>query len=104
ASSVASSTASSVLSRRKSKIEEKHKNNEAIIDENNEHYNLLSSALTKRRRALTWGQKNKVVVAYEKFTCVRKGKTTERTRKCPSPSCQLLSVITDNRDIVLDIE
>jgi len=59
----------------------------------------------KSLRALTWGKKNAVVLSLDKFSCVRKGKTTERTLKNNSPSSRLLSIITNVRgNESLDIE
>lgn len=59
----------------------------------------------KSHRALTWGKKNSVVLALDKFTCVRKGKTTERTMRNSSPGSRLLSIMTNVRgNESLDIE
>jgi len=69
-----------------------------------QNHNLLSSASSKRRLALTWGNKTKVVVGLEKFTCVRKGKGSDRTKRSTSPASHLLSVLTDDPNISLDIE
>ena len=61
--------------------------------------------LDKSLRALTWGKKNAVMLSLDKFTCVRKGKTTERTVRNSSPSSRLLSIITSVRgNESLDIE
>ena len=56
--------------------------------------NLLLHDNDKSLRALTWGKKNAVTLSLDKFTCVRKGKTTERTIRNSSPSSRLLSIIT----------
>jgi hypothetical protein len=60
---------------------------------------------SKTHRALTWGKKNAVIVSLDKFTCVRKGKTTDRTVRNSSPGSRLLSIITTVRgNESLDIE
>jgi kinesin family protein C2/C3 len=57
----------------------------------------------KQMMALTWGHKKTVPLL--QFTQVRKGKTTERTKRNPNPSGKLLSLITnDRRHGSLDIE
>lgn len=67
--------------------------------------NLLAKTLTKRSRALMWGNKKKVVLSLERFIAVRKGKTTQRTKKNIAPSSRLLSIITDSKEHPsLDIE
>jgi hypothetical protein len=76
----------------------------ATTEDDMQSHTLLSSALSKRRRALTWGNKTKVAVGVEKFTCVKKGKSTDRTRRSASPATHLLSVLTDDINISLDIE
>ena len=63
----------------------------------------------KSNRALTWGKKNAVTLSLDKFTCVKKGKCTERTIRNSSPSNRLLSImcINDVRGVSsesLDIE
>jgi hypothetical protein len=59
----------------------------------------------RSHRALTWGKKNAVVLSLDKFTCVRKGKTTERTMRNSSPGSRLLSIMTNVRgNESLDIE
>jgi hypothetical protein len=59
----------------------------------------------KSHRALTWGKKNAVILSLDKFTCVRKGKTTERTLRNSSSSSRLLSIMTNVRgNESLDIE
>jgi hypothetical protein len=57
----------------------------------------------KQFMALTWGHKKTVPLLH--FIQVRKGKTTERTKRNPNPSGKLLSLITnDRRHGSLDIE
>ncbi len=57
------------------------------------------------RRALTWGKKKDVVLPLDRFISVRKGKTTERTRRNTSPATRLLSLISDDPEHPsLDIE
>jgi len=59
----------------------------------------------KSLRALTWGKKNSVTISLDRFVCVRKGKTTERTMRNACPSSRLLSIVTkDPRHESLDIE
>jgi len=59
----------------------------------------------RSHRALTWGKKNAVVLSLDKFTCVRKGKTTDRTLRNSSPGSRLLSIMTNVRgNESLDIE
>mmetsp|Transcript_14437 Transcript_14437/g.22555 ORF Transcript_14437/g.22555 Transcript_14437/m.22555 type:complete len:1430 (-) Transcript_14437:136-4425(-) len=59
----------------------------------------------KSRRALTWGKKRECKLPLDRFVCVRKGKTTSRTKRNPSPSGRLLSLITnDVSHASLDIE
>jgi len=56
-------------------------------------------------RALTWGNKKKVHIPLSSFVAVRKGKTTDRTRRNSCPASRLLSLVTnDKRNISLDIE
>uniref|UniRef100_A0A7S4IAA4 Kinesin motor domain-containing protein n=1 Tax=Odontella aurita TaxID=265563 RepID=A0A7S4IAA4_9STRA len=67
--------------------------------------NLLSTAPGRRRLALTWGNKKKVKLGLDRFVCVRKGKTTDRTKRNPCDRSRLLSLITDDRaNPSLDIE
>eukprot|EP00571_Detonula_confervacea_P006222 CAMPEP_0172317832 /NCGR_PEP_ID=MMETSP1058-20130122/32959_1 /TAXON_ID=83371 /ORGANISM="Detonula confervacea, Strain CCMP 353" /LENGTH=636 /DNA_ID=CAMNT_0013032483 /DNA_START=354 /DNA_END=2261 /DNA_ORIENTATION=- len=54
---------------------------------------LLNDKQDKSHRALTWGKKNAVTLSLDRFTCVRKGKSTERTMRNSSPSSRLLSII-----------
>lgn len=56
-------------------------------------------------KVLTWGKKKEVNLPLERFVCVRKGKTTERTRRNVCPASRILSLITDDRQCPsLDIE
>jgi len=54
----------------------------------------------KSLRALTWGKKNAITIPLDKFTCVRKGKTTERTFRNGAGASRLLSIVvgTGNGD------
>ena len=54
-----------------------------------------SSSSTKIR-ALAWGKKNLVKIPLDKFVVVRKGKTTDRTKRNPCPSSRILSLITND--------
>lgn len=66
---------------------------------------VTSNESGKERRALQWGKKKECRVIVEQFTCVRKGKTTERTRRNVQPTSRLLSLITnDANHPSLDIE
>jgi hypothetical protein len=57
------------------------------------------------RRVLAWGRKKGSRVPLDHFQCVRKGKTTERTRKNGQPASRLLSLIPDSPNYpTLDIE
>jgi hypothetical protein len=79
--------------------------NQAQQNQKEGHNNLLSSTLTKRSRALTWGKKNEVRLSLDRFVAVRKGKTTDRTRRNTCPADRLLSIITDEpAHSSLDIE
>lgn len=56
-------------------------------------------------KCLTWGKKKGVKIPLERFTCVRQGKTTDRTKRNTSPSSRILSLITnDPYHRSLDIE
>ncbi|CAJ1934412.1 unnamed protein product [Cylindrotheca closterium] len=56
-------------------------------------------------RCLTWGKKKGVRIPLERFTSVRKGKTTDRTKRNACPSVRILSLITnDPYHRSLDIE
>ena len=60
---------------------------------------------TKQMRALTWGNKKKVRIPLNRFVCVRKGKTTDRTKRNGHSASRLLSLITDDpANPSLDIE
>ena len=50
----------------------------------------------KKVKVLSWGKKKEVNLPLERFVCVRKGKTTDRTRRNASPACRILSLITDD--------
>ncbi|CAB9497142.1 Kinesin-like protein KIN [Seminavis robusta] len=66
---------------------------------------LAASNNENRLRVLTWGKKKEVKLPLDRFVCVRKGKTTDRARRNPSPSCRILSLITtDPNHQSLDIE
>jgi len=66
---------------------------------------VLPSDDRKQNMALTWGNKKKVVIPLYKFIAVRKGKSTDRTRRNVSHPSQLLSLVTsDKRNSSLDIE
>ena len=69
------------------------------------HRNLIPLALTSRKKALAWGKKKDVRLNVERFVCVRKGKTTERTIRNTQPASRLLSLISDDpNNPSLDIE
>jgi hypothetical protein len=56
-------------------------------------------------KVLTWGKKKDVKIPLERFVCVRKGKTTDRTRRNICPATRILSLITDDPyHVSLDIE
>ena len=56
-------------------------------------------------RALVWGKKKDVQIPLSAFVSVRKGKTTERAKRNPSPGTRVLSLMTkDPRHPSLDIE
>jgi hypothetical protein len=58
-----------------------------------------------KRKVLTWGKKKDVKLPLDRFVCVRKGKTNDRTRRNTSPSSRILSLITDDsQHPSLDIE
>lgn len=59
----------------------------------------------KKVKVLTWGKKKEVHLPLERFVCVRKGKTTERTRRNICPASRIVSLITDDPNCPsLDIE
>lgn len=70
------------------------------------HRNLIPLALnSNRKKALVWGKKKDIKLNVDRFVCVRKGKTNERTRRNPQPASRLLSLITnDVNHPSLDIE
>jgi hypothetical protein len=49
-----------------------------------------------RVKVLTWGKKKDVKIPLEKFVSIRKGKTTDRTRRNPFASSRILSLITND--------
>jgi kinesin family protein C2/C3 len=50
----------------------------------------------KSLRALTWGKKNAITVPLDKFSCVRKGKTTQRTIRNGASASRLLSIVVSS--------
>ena len=57
------------------------------------------------KKALTWGKKKEHKMPLDMFVCVRKGKTTERTKRNAQPATRLLSLVTkDKENPSLDIE
>jgi len=59
----------------------------------------------RAKRALIWGKKKGVQITLDKFTSVRKGKTTDRARRNSSPASRVLSIMTnDPNHSSLDIE
>ena len=71
-------------------------NSEGIVRDNTWYH--------KHTRALTWGTKKKIIPIY-KFTCVRKGKTTDRTKRNGCPASRLLTLVNEtDRHGSLDIE
>jgi hypothetical protein len=57
------------------------------------------------KMALTWGRKRAAKLSLDRFVCVRKGKTTDRTKRNSQPSYRLLSLVTDDvNNPSLDIE
>lgn len=76
------------------------------MDDLESQRNLIPLALnSNRRKALVWGKKKDIRLNVDRFVCVRKGKTTERTRRSSQPSSRLLSLITnDANHPSLDIE
>jgi hypothetical protein len=64
-----------------------------------------SAAADLKVRVLTWGKKTEIMIPLEKFICVRKGKTTDRTRRNTNPASRILSLIADDTENPsLDIE
>ena len=67
------------------------------------HRNLLSK--NQKKRVLVWGKKKDVKLPLDRFVCVRKGKTTDRSKRNTNPASRILSLITDDpRHPSLDIE
>lgn len=60
-----------------------------------------TTAPNKSSRALTWGKKNAITIPLDKFTCVRKGKTTDRTCRNGASSSRLLSIVVGSGDVDL---
>ena len=59
----------------------------------------------KKVRVLAWGKKKDVKIPLDRFVAVRKGKTTDRTRRNVCPASRILSLITDDpHNQSLDIE
>ena len=75
-------------------------------DQRESHRTLIPLALnSNRKKALVWGKKKDVKLNVDRFICVRKGKTTDRTKRNPQPASRLLSLITDDTNHPsLDIE
>ena len=76
------------------------------VDDLESQRNLIPLALnSNRKKALVWGKKKDIRLNIDRFVCVRKGKTTERTRRSSQPASRLLSLITDDANHPsLDIE
>ncbi len=69
------------------------------------HTNSFAPDDKKFTKALTWGNKKKVLIPLYKFIAVRKGKTTKRTMRNTSDASKLLSIVTSDRiNCSLDIE
>jgi len=58
----------------------------------------------KSLRALTWGKKNAITIPLDKFTCVRKGKTTERTVRNGASASRLLSIVVGSSCNTNDVD
>jgi hypothetical protein len=59
----------------------------------------------KKVKVLTWGKKKDIKIPLERFVSVRKGKTTDRTRRNICPATRIVSLITDDpHNPSLDIE
>ena len=66
------------------------------------HRNLIRKG---KKKVLTWGKKKDVKLPLDRFVCVRKGKTNDRTRRNSSPASRILSIISDDpQHPSLDIE
>jgi hypothetical protein len=59
------------------------------------HTNLIPG---KKIKVLSWGKKKDVKIPLDKFVAVRKGKTTERTKRNPCPPSRILSLVTAYED------
>jgi kinesin family member C2/C3 len=53
---------------------------------------------------LIWGKRKDIMVPLSKFVAVQMGKTTPRTMRNASPANRLLSLVTSENSLVLDIE
>lgn len=74
----------------------------AVVDGYDAHRNLIPG---KKIKALTWGKKKDVKIPIDRFVMVRKGKTTDRTKRNVCPASRILSLITDDSvHMSLDIE
>lgn len=69
-------------------------------------YNNNHSTTNSTTQVLTWGKKKDVKIPLEKFVSVRKGKTTDRTKRNSFPASRILSLITEDPYVYsnLDIE
>lgn len=66
---------------------------------------LTSPPPLKSYQALSWGKKKDVQIALPLFTAVRKGKATDRARRCAAPASRIVSLLTvDPNHPSLDIE
>ena len=73
--------------------------------ESREYEAQRTSIQGKKVRVLTWGKKKDIKIPLERFLCVRKGKTTDRSRRNVCPPSRNLSLITDDPfNASLDIE
>ena len=68
-------------------------NNNSSSNDNNSSG---STTMNKSLRALTWGKKNAITIPLDRFTCVRKGKTTERTFRNGASASRLLSIVVSS--------
>lgn len=50
----------------------------------------------KKVKVLTWGKKKEIKLPLERFVVVRKGKTTDRTKRNICPPSRIVSLITDD--------
>jgi len=74
-------------------------------DNNNKNNNSKSKYIrSKGRYALVWGKRKDVRIALDRFVAVKKGKTTIRAKKNPLPASRILSLVTDDPFLHLDIE